>query len=165
MLGINNLGFKTSFWSFKWCVFVKGESTFSIRASAVAHYTPVVASCGIDELISLAKWQFHLLFTHNSISSDRLGSVWVLFVRWDFLTFDPGEEYHKRSMPSFHKRYGSSELPQGDAWSQECADFRCGEWQPWWLSNRYSVVIETMFHSAGETAKGQWTTAKVTANN
>ncbi len=40
---------------------------------------------------------------------------------------------------------------RGDVSSQECADFRSGEWQPWWLSNRYSVVIETMFHSAGET--------------
>lgn len=128
----------------------KGERTFSITTFAVAHYTPDVASCGIDELIWLAQRQIKLLSTRNSISSDRLRSAQVLFVRWDFLTFDLGKEYHKRSVHSFHKRYGSSELPQGDASSQECADFRCGEWQPWWLSNRYNVVIETMLLSAGE---------------
>ena len=63
----------------------------------------------------------------------------------------PWQAYHKSSIRSFHKRYDSSELCQGDARSQECADFRCGEWQPWWLSNCCSVVIENMFLSAGET--------------
>lgn len=120
----------------------------SIRALAVAHYSPDVASCGTDELMLLAKWQIKLLFTHSKTPpwvSQSIIRQMRLFNLW------PWHEYYKSSMHPFHKRYGSAELPQGDARSQECADFRCGEWQPWWLSNCWSVVIETMFHSAGET--------------
>ena len=134
------------------CV-IKGEMTFSIRT---------FCSCSLHPRCCLMwYWWAHFIgrttnqaaphSQENSIWSDCLGSARALFVRWDFLTSELGEKYHKRSMHSFHKRYGSSVLPQGDASSQECADFRCGEWQPWWLSNRYSVVIETMFRSAGET--------------
>lgn len=91
-------------------------------------------------------------------------SASIIF-RWDFLTSELGEEEE-------HVLVSQEVWPlyaEGDAWSQECVDFRCGEWQPWWLSNPYSVVIETMFHSAGETQTiflaGQWTTANVTVNH
>lgn len=87
----------------------------------------------------------------SSIWSERLGSVKVLFAWWGFLTFDLGRNTKKRNVHPLQKKYGSSEQPQGDARIQECADFRCGEWQPWWSSDCCSVVIENTFPSAGET--------------
>lgn len=90
------------------------------------------------------------LSQQNRTASDCLRSVEVLFVHWDIFKLWPWQVYYRRSTHSFHKRYSSSELPRLDAWCQECADFKCGEWQPWWLSNCCSVVIENMLLSVGD---------------
>lgn len=113
---------------------------------AVAHYSPDVASCGTDELTSLAKWQIKLLFCsqQNSTASDCLGSVKVLFFWWDVLTSD-------LTVQERHALVAQEPwLLRADASSQECADFECGARQPWWLSNRCRVIIENMLLSAGD---------------
>lgn len=94
---------------------------------------------------------FPQLQQKSRIWSECLRSLKVLFAWWDFLTFDLGRNAKKRNIHRLQKKYGSSEQPQGDAWIQECADFRCGEWQPWWSADCCSVVIENTFPSAGET--------------
>lgn len=116
-------------------MFVKVKRLSQSELFAVAHYSPVVASCGTDELIPLAKRQFWLVFTHNSISSDCF--------RWDISTSELGEKKSEEAFVSQAARL----LCAASRWHGVPRMCRFQMWRMATMKNCYKLVIETTFHS------------------